>query len=393
MFPLTPNGKVDRQRLLAENHSSSNDEETFIAARNPIEIQLTKIWETVLGRHPIGVTDNFFHLGGESLMAVRLCSEIERTLQRKIPVTLIFHAQTIEQLALNIEQKEKTSSTSLMLTIQAGGKNPPIFCVLFGSNFRPYLKHYPNQPLYNFLNQGYDGRRALHTTVEDIATRYLKEMRTVQPVGPYYLAGFSFGGMVVFDMAQQLRKQGETIGLLALVDPTSLSSKSEHIPWGTQLNHLVTTKTVGREKGVTHFHSLFTSIVSKALGGVHWRWHRLKGTPKILRKTYGSKIRKLLCEVYFIVNYPLPPSLARFYRRSIVRQAIERYLPQPYPGKIILFQTKPLVKSYWGKLCGEIEQVYDLSCKHGDIYRDGPLAPRLLYQLMDCLEKCKKEQE
>jgi thioesterase domain-containing protein len=280
-----------------------------------------------------------------------------------------------------------------MITIQAGGKNPPIFCVLFGSNFRPYLKHYPNQPLYNFLNQGYDGRRALHTTVEDIATRYLKEMRTVQPVGPYYLAGFSFGGMVIFEMAQQLRKQGETIGLLALVDPTSPMSKSAPIPWRTQLHHLISTTPRGGRGEVSPFKTLLPSIVTKALRAVHWRWHRLKGTPKRLRNASWGKIRKLVCEVYFIVDYPLPPSLARFYRRSIVRQAIRRYLPQPYPGKIVLFQTKTLVKSYWGKLCGEIGQVHDLSCKHGDIYRDGPLAPRLLHQLMDCLEKARKEHE
>ena len=158
-------------------------------------------------------------------MAVRLCTEIERALHKKVPVPLIFHAQTIEQLAKSICQDDKKNPSSLMVPIQTSGSNRPIFCIFFGANFRPYLKDYPNQPLYNFCGQSYDGRRALHTTVEDMAKRYLTEMRTVQPIGPYYLAGFSFGGMVVFEMAQQLRKQGESIGLLALVDPTTLSPK------------------------------------------------------------------------------------------------------------------------------------------------------------------------
>jgi aspartate racemase len=371
-FPLTPNGKVDRQKLLAGNHSSSNNEETFIAPRNSIEIQLTKIWETVLGRHPIGVTDNFFHLGGESLMAVRLCSEIERTLQRKIPVTLIFHAQTIEQLALNIEQKEKTSSSSLMLTIQAGGKKPPIFCVCFGATFSPYLKHYPEQPLYMFFNQGHDGKPALHTTVEEIASLYLKDMRTVQSEGPYYLAGYSFGGMVAYEMAQQLRKQGETIGFLTLLDPTTTLS---------QRGISTTQRTTQDAIPVTPLNSIF---FAKALNGIQWR---LMGFPNTVKFFFN----KVTCKVFLRLGYSLPTSLRRFYTTMVVKDASRRYIPEAYPWKIILFQTSKIPGTRWVNMALGGLETYDIPTKHLDMVKE-PNTEMVLHRLMNCLENSKTKQ-
>ncbi len=130
-FPLTSNGKVNRRMLPVEDQRSSQEEGTYVAPRNALEGQLTTIWENVLGRQPIGVTDNFFNLGGESLMAVRLCSEMERTLQKKIPLPLIFHAQTIEQLAKIMGQDDEEYLSSFMVPIQPTGSNPPIFCVFF----------------------------------------------------------------------------------------------------------------------------------------------------------------------------------------------------------------------------------------------------------------------
>ena len=116
---------------------------------------------------------------------------MEKAFQRKIPVPLIFHAQTIEQLAKKIGHREENTRLSFMVPIQSSGSNAPIFCYGFGSNFREYLHDYPNQPLYMFMGQGNDGKPILNTTVEDIANLCLEEMRIVQPKGPYHLAGFS----------------------------------------------------------------------------------------------------------------------------------------------------------------------------------------------------------
>ncbi len=382
-FPLTSNGKVDRRMLPVEDQRSSQEEGTYVAPRNSLEGQLTKIWETVLGRQPIGVTDNFFNLGGESLMAVRLCSEMERALQKKIPVPMIFHAQTIEQLAKKLGQSRENEPSPLMVPIQASGSNPPIFCVLLGATFMPFMKNYPNQPLHMFFNQGHDGKPALHTTVEEIAIWYLKEMRTVQPKGPYYLAGYSFGGMVVYEMAQQLLKQGETIGLLALVDPTT--GKPQPVPssWANQVGQLLTTSTQKSNQWSNYFTILSTVIFPRAVGAIQWR---LKDWKNISTVT----IKRMICNIFFRLGYPLPTSLRPFYRTRVVQQAARHYIPQNYPGQIVIFQTKKNVENYWSKLCAGVLQVYDFPTGHLDLV-EGPHTETILHELINCLEKSQKK--
>ena len=98
----------------------------------------------------------------------------------------------------------------------------------------------------------------------------------------------------------------------------------------------------------------------------------------------------MVCHVFFKLGYPLPTSLRRFYSFRVVFQAARQYIPQIYPGQIVIFQTDHSVETYWSKLCTEVVQVYDLPCKHMDIYMDGPHTPTLLHQLMNHLEKTKK---
>ena len=379
-FPLTSNGKIDRRKLPAEDQRSSQDEERYVAPRNSLEAQLTKIWETVLKKHPIGITDNFFNLGGESLLAIRLCSEMERALHKKIPLTLIFHAQTIEQLVKLIGQGEENDHLSLMVPIQPNGSNPPIFCFGIGSNFKRYLKDYPKQPLYTFLNPGHDGRPVLNTSVEKVATQCLKEMCTVQPEGPYYLAGYSFGGPVVYEMAQQLRKQGKPIGLLALIDPTTPLSKPAPPSREIRLNYFLSTTRLQIKEMLTNLNTISPSISTKIWKALQWRLKK-----KI--HPFEGKLKNLLCKVYFGFRYPLPTFLRRFYRDIVVKQAARQYIPQNYPGQIVIFQSTNSLEPYWSKLCAEVVQVYDIPCKHGDVYLDRPHTPMLLHQLMKCLEK------
>jgi aspartate racemase len=382
-FPLTPNGKVDRSKLPVEDQRSSQEEGNYVAPRNSLESQLTKIWETVLEREPIGVTDNFFNLGGESLMALRLCSEIERALQKKIPVPLIFHTQTIARLAKKIGHGEENECSSLMVPIQTSGSNHPIFCVCFGDTFRPYLKNYSNQPLYMFFNQGHDGKPAHHTTVHDIARLYLNDMRTIQPEGPYYLAGYSFGGIVAYEMAQQLRKQGETIGLLALVDPTSSLSQAAPTKQGIRISSFLTTTEFGKNQGLTCYTSFFKAFFTKTLGAFQWRLMRLKNTSR-------DTFKKMVCSGFFGFGYPLPTSLRRFYSTSVVQRAARQYTPQNYPGQIVIFQTNNRAENYWSKLCAEVRQVYDFQTGHLDIVKE-PHTQTILPKFMECLEKAQKK--
>ena len=381
-FPLTANGKIDLQKLPFEDQVSAQAEGASVVPRNTLETQLTRIWEAVLGKQPIGVTDNFFNLGGESLMAVRLCSEIERTLQQKVPVSLIFQTQTIDQLAKKLTQPRDQGASPLMIPIQSSGSNPPIFGVLFGATFKPFMNNYPNQPYYMFFNQGHDGNPAIHATVEQIASWYLKEMRTIQARGPYYLAGYSFGGMVAFEMAQQLRQQGETIALLALVDPTLPSSQEKHVSKNVQLETL-SVKTFKKEDqqahtDVTSPHSSVTDLSTRL---------QLRVTNVKTRST--SIMKSIFCRTFFRIGYPLPPSLRPWYRNQVVQEAAKLYIPQKYPEQITLFKSSNYGETLWRTLCPKIIEAKTFPTEHLDLV-DGSHTETLLHEIMTHLKKAQE---
>ena len=239
-----------------------------------------------------------------------------------------------------------------------------------------------------FLGQGDDGRPILNTTVEEIAHLCLKEMRTVQPEGPYYLAGFSFGGLVVYEMAQQLCNQGETIGLLALVDPTTPLSKSAPTTHRFQLRSVLRRTTHHRNRWLSNLSNFVSIFFRKALNAVRWIMGSLKNT---LQHAFMFEFRKMACTMFFIFNYPLPTSLRKFYRDNVFIKSARQYSPQNYPGQIVIFQTNNFVENYWCKLCAEVVQVYELPCKHIDILVDGPHVSTFLPHFMDCLEKAQKK--
>jgi aspartate racemase len=221
-LPLTPNGKIDRKRLpLPEETEIYGDD--FLAPRDSLELQLTKIWEKVLGQQPIGIRDNFFDLGGHSLMAVRLFMQIEQVFERSLPLAVLFQAPTIEQLATVLREQGWSSSWSSLVPLRAVGSAPPFFCVhSLGANLVSYQslasRMDKDQPFFGLQPAGLDGKEESHTRIEEMAAHYLKEIRGLQPEGPYFLGGVCLGGTIAFEMAQQLKQAGEEVGLLALID-------------------------------------------------------------------------------------------------------------------------------------------------------------------------------
>jgi thioesterase domain-containing protein len=220
-LPKTPNGKVDRKALPAPESSRSATQ--FVAARDPLELQLTKLWEKIFKIGPIGIRDNFFELGGHSLLAVRLFADIEKITGTNLPLVTLFQAPTIEGLAAILRQQGWEAPWSSLVAIKPGGSKPPFYCVHgVGGNILEYLdlaKYMDeDQPFYGLQAVGLDGKRPWLKTVEEMATHYIKEIQEFQPQGPYYIGGSSFGGLVAFEMAQQLRQRGERIALLAFFD-------------------------------------------------------------------------------------------------------------------------------------------------------------------------------
>jgi thioesterase domain-containing protein/non-ribosomal peptide synthetase component F len=192
-------------------------------AANPTERKLQRIWESLLSTSPIGLNQNYFELGGTSILAVRLFAQIAKEFQRKLPLSILFEAQTVAQLAEVLRTDDASSDWSPLVAIQPNGSRPPFFCIHGGGGnvliYRDLSRHLgSDQPFYGLQAQGLDGERPCLTTIEEMASLYVNEIRRIQPHGPYHLGGYCMGGTVAYEMAQQLKAQGEKVALLALFD-------------------------------------------------------------------------------------------------------------------------------------------------------------------------------
>jgi amino acid adenylation domain-containing protein len=222
-LPLTPTGKVDRRALSAPDGTRPELEKTFVAPRDVLEIQLTHLWEEVLSVRPIGVTDNFFELGGHSMAAVRLFALIENQLGTRLPLAAVFQGATIEHLAGLLRHDAIPASHPCLVPIQPGFAKPPLFLVHpAGGHVFPYI-HLADalgrdQPCYGLQGRGLEAGQDPQARIEDMAVYYLEAVQSVQSHGPYLLGGWSMGGLVAFEMAQQLLAQGQRVALLALLD-------------------------------------------------------------------------------------------------------------------------------------------------------------------------------
>jgi amino acid adenylation domain-containing protein len=222
-LPLTPTGKVDRLALPELDTGRPELGNPYVAPGDALETRLVQIWETVLGIQPVGVEDDFFDLGGHSLLALRLVADVEKELGRALPLDALFRASTVRQLAAEVRAQEAAPRTASLVALRTGGDGPPLYCIhpRGGHVLRYYhLVHYLDEtwPVYGLRAQGLDGRREPYTRVEEMAAHYLREIRAVQPQGPYYLLGFSLGGKIAFEMARQLEQQGQAVALLIMID-------------------------------------------------------------------------------------------------------------------------------------------------------------------------------
>jgi amino acid adenylation domain-containing protein len=246
-LPMNVNGKVDLAALPAPADLSPDLNPNFVAPQNEIEIELTKIWQQLLGQQSIGIKDNFFELGGHSLLAVRLFSQIDQVWGKSLPLATLLQAPTIEALAQFIRQAGDITPCSSLVLIQAGvTAKPPLFCIHpIGGNILEYhslATYLGNQrSIYGLQSQGLDGLQPPLNRIEDMASQYIQELLTVEPNGPYLLLGYSLGGLIAFEIAQQLQAQGKQVDFLGLLDipaptidvnsvrPSLLKSVSLHI--------------------------------------------------------------------------------------------------------------------------------------------------------------------
>jgi amino acid adenylation domain-containing protein len=236
-LPLTPNGKVNRLALPAPDLAASSSEHAGVAPRTAVEATLTDIWTQVLGIKGVGVYDNFFELGGHSLLAVQLMGRLHQTFARQLALADLFQAPTIADLARLLEARS-ASASHILVSVQPAGTRPPLFCLHpAGGNimvYQPLAACFgPDQPLYALQSRALADIAQEHTRLDDMAVDYARAIRQQQPEGPYYLLGWSLGGVLAVVVAATLERWGQRVAFVGLLDtylPTSNDSLWGHDP-------------------------------------------------------------------------------------------------------------------------------------------------------------------
>lgn len=216
-------GLAEKLGLIARDSQRVASNRESVAPRDRLELQLTAIWEKVLGVRPIGITDDFFELGGYSLTAVSLLEKVEKAFGKNLSPAILLEASTIEQQASILRKEGWSQPYSSLVAIQPVGSKLPFFCIHGGSGsilrYRRLARHLgPEQPFYGLQPLGLERDQSPIGRLEDIAAHYAEQIRAVQPEGPYLLGGRCFGGIVAFELARQFQAQGQEVALLAILD-------------------------------------------------------------------------------------------------------------------------------------------------------------------------------
>jgi amino acid adenylation domain-containing protein len=354
-LPLTPNGKIDRKALPPPS-SERPAESTVVGPRTPLEERLVRIWERELEISPIGVTDDFFDLGATSIVAARLFARLERELGTKLPLGAIFQAPTIESLALQLgrDSGDGAGRWTSLVPIQPNGSRPPIFCVHGGAgtilHLQPLARRLgSDQPFYGLQARGLYGGAPPLRTVEEMSEHYLDELRTVQPHGPYRLAGYCFGSIVAFEMAQRLTAEGEEVELLAGFNgPSSLWLRTFRSIGGQpsrRAQRIVTPRRPLSER--------VAGVIASPAKQRQWARHLLWRFRR--RYVWPYRVRHSLRR-----GRPLPEHIRENYFLGIHAVAELAYEPSAYPGEMIVFQGAGLYDDPtlgWETLAASVETV------------------------------------
>ena len=352
-LPLTPNGKVERNKLPAPDQSYPKDAQPSDQASSLLELELIRIWERFFHRSGIGRNDNFFDLGGHSLQAARLAAEVEKLLDRKVPIATLFQSPTIASFARRLTDDNWAPAWSSLVPLQPSGSKPPLFLIHgWGGDVYGFLDlaraMKNDRPIYGVQAVGLDGLAPRHTSVEEMARHYAREIRSLQPEGPYHLAGFSLGGWIAYAVAQELSSEGGTVAFLGLLDTHATS----HVPMKAYLGTLL-----------PHFRKRL---------GVHLRqWREL---PLAERGRYFLGRWNALS--YLILRKRSRTQLPTESSRDIQMEdqpdyyyvASALYRPKVYSGHVDFFAAEtstPSLHAFWKRMAHGGVSIHHVSGTHG----------------------------
>jgi amino acid adenylation domain-containing protein len=358
-LPRTPGGKVDRAALPPVLTAASADRamNRFDSPRTALESRLCGIWCRVLSIPRVSVHDEFFALGGNSLVAIRLLGEVEKALGHLLDPASVFRARTVAEMALLLESQDPGGRWTSLVPIKPHGRRPPFYCVhasdggvLWYRHLAEYLDD--DQPFYGLQAQGLDGRHPQHTRMEEMARHYIEEIRTLQPSGPYFLGGVSFGALVAVEMAQQLRSAGHAVGMVALLEGWG-PGYPRYLPLPMRL--------------ACHLRRLVRLPASE------WQAYiglRVGAIRRIFRRVWLHQVARQREKSGADTPNPKPAMVGDI-------PTLLEYVPQPYPGALHLFRAEEQPVGArddpfagWSGLAAEGVLVFPVPGYHGDIMRE-----------------------
>ncbi len=300
---------------MAQSNRADISSDEGIAPRNDVEKRLLAIWQKVLGTTSQDITQDFFELGGHSLLAARLLAHIEKEFGRSLSLAFVFQSPTVEQMAESLATAGQTLRERAIIPIQPNGLLAPLFWVRGGPRFRLLAQRLaPDRPFLGLDLPFTDGSRLpVPYRFEDIAALMIRVMREVQPKGPYYVAGLCVNAVIAYEIAQQLVREGEEVALLAMLDAHNQAYY----------------KNPFKDRRYTARVKYHLSNLLKLDAGE---------TSAYLMDRLDEARRKIERVAWRLVSDHSGEERLR-NTDSIVHPAFSRYEPQPYSGKMVLFQS------------------------------------------------------
>ena len=347
-LPLTPTGKIDRRALPDADDQRPDFGVPYVRASDPLEDVLVQIWEELLNVRPVGVHDNFFDLGGDSLLAVQMVLRIEEMTGTRLPIGLLFDAASIEHVAAALVNKEKLDFRSPIVTLQSGGSRTPIFFDsgdyhgggFYCLNLARHLG--AAQPFYLLKSHGLDGGH-VPRTIEGMAVSYLETLRSFRPNGPYILGGFCNGGLTTFEMARRLQADGQAVELVILIEAGAPNHRLRHLH--RMIQRLDSWFSLDPERAIRWHHNLrhydkrledLWQMSSRARWVFMREWivRRLRGFgPKdAAGPSQASAIQAGSTAIQ-------APSMADESTGQAYRRAVAGFIPRPYRGRVVLLRA------------------------------------------------------
>jgi amino acid adenylation domain-containing protein len=368
------------------------------------EKTLVKIWQEALSLDEVGIHDDFFELGGQSLSAVTVVTKIEQAFGTRLPLASLIEAPTIRQLAELVSGNRSSRSWSALVALDKSGTKPPIF--LFHSHGGNILEYYPlarrlskdskskgkdedkDRPVYALQSRGLDGSIIEEPRVEEMASYYLKEIRSVQPHGPYYLGGFCLGGMLALEAAQQLQREGEPVDLVFMINA----------PTANYLHYPPETNFIKR---------LFYQWHSRLALELSYLTNRSQEHRTTYLWARGKRVREV-CQVRAEMfwdklvnrgNRPAPQHSLAYHLEHLAMaydRAWEAYEPKPYEGRVLQIRAgrqplgiRPDPTLGWSELLTGEFTIETIPGFRQNLL-DEPTVGSLASSIQNTLDKCEK---